>query len=124
MLHRQFKRDTVKGLIKLAGEIPHQQMRRGRQPTNAADLGRLSGSAGGHFLERIPPTEKKARPTRNCVVCSTAEAELYSGPKPQKRQRFGSESSYQCKSCKKSLCVVPCMELYHRYTNPVGEYKK
>ncbi len=61
MLHRQFKRDTVKGLIKLVGEIPHQQMRRGRQPTNAADLGRLSRSAGGHFLERIPPTEKEGQ---------------------------------------------------------------
>ena len=22
-----------------------------------------------HFPERIPPTEKKARPTRRCVVC-------------------------------------------------------
>jgi hypothetical protein len=55
--------------------------------------------AGRHFQEHIPPTAKKARPTRVCKVCS----------KLKKRR----ETSYQCSTCKVSLCVIPCFEIYH-----------
>jgi hypothetical protein len=44
-----------------------------------------------HFPERIPPTEKKARPTKRCVVCY----------KHNKRK----ETVFWCPDCQAGLCV-------------------
>ncbi|KAJ8942607.1 hypothetical protein NQ314_010028 [Rhamnusium bicolor] len=54
-----------------------------------------------HYLEAIPPTEKKARPTKPCRVC-TAE-------------KLRRETRYFCPVCevKPALCVEECLKKYH-----------
>ena len=74
---------------------------KGRPSTTPSPL-RLSGR---HFLDYVPPTEKKDKPMRYCAVCS------------QKRNALGKkvrrESRYQCSECDVGLCVVPCFREYH-----------
>lgn len=55
-----------------------------------------------HYLENIPPTEKKQRPTKPCRVCTS-----------QKKRR---ETRYQCPVCeeKPALCVDTCFKEYHQ----------
>ena len=64
----------------------------------ASDLSRLEGQ---HYMDVIPPTEKKAAPTTKCVVCN----------KHGKRK----ETRYICETCpsKPALCVVPCFKQFH-----------
>ena len=45
-----------------------------------------------HFPDRIPPTEKKARPTKRCVVCY----------KNNRRK----ETVFWCHECEAALCAV------------------
>ncbi|PNF31583.1 hypothetical protein B7P43_G00790 [Cryptotermes secundus] len=52
-----------------------------------------------HFLERIPPTGKKARPHRRCVVC---------GKKGQRK-----DTQYWCGECEAALCLEECFKAYH-----------
>lgn len=64
------------------------------------DLHRLTGR---HFL-------KKAK-SRACHVCyAKAKAQ---GATRQQLKNNTKRSSYECHQCRKSLCVDPCMELYH-----------
>jgi hypothetical protein len=51
-----------------------------------------------HFLERIPPTEKKAKPTKRHVVCY----------KEGKRR----ETVFWCPDCEAGLCVEGCFKTY------------
>ena len=59
-------------------------------------------SFGRHFLELIPPTEKKHNPQKRCKVCH--------------KEGLRKETSYQCKNCvdKPGLCPAPCFEIYHK----------
>ena len=52
-----------------------------------------------HFPERIPPTEKKARPTKRCVVCY----------KNNRRK----ETVFWCPECEAALCVEECFKVFH-----------
>jgi hypothetical protein len=52
-----------------------------------------------HFPERIPPTERKSRPTKRCVVCYK-----------KKRRR---ETVFWCPDCVVGLCVEGCFKTYH-----------
>ena len=56
---------------------------------------------GHHFPSEIPPTEKKVRPQKRCVVCYSKESRK--------------ESQYHCKNGeqKPGLCPAPCFMLYH-----------
>ena len=58
-------------------------------------------SIGRHFLELIPPTDKKQKTQKGCVECT----------KNGKRE----EIRYQCKNCPNhpGLCPAPCFELHH-----------
>ena len=58
---------------------------------------------GRHFLEVIPPTEKKANSQKRSVECT----------KKGKRK----ESRCQCKNCVNhpGLCPAPCFELYNNW---------
>ena len=62
-------------------------------------------SIGRHFLELVPPTEKKQNPQKRCVECT--------------KKGMRKESRYQCKNCPNhpglcpALCPPPCFELYH-----------
>ena len=55
-----------------------------------------------HFPERIPPTEKKARPTR-CVVCN----------KNNRRK----ETVFWWPECEAALCVEECFKAFHTKLN-------
>lgn len=54
-----------------------------------------------HYLERLPPTAKKAFPAKTCRVCA----------KNKKRK----ESRFMCATCpeKPALCVIGCFKIYH-----------
>ena len=56
---------------------------------------------GSHYLELIPPTDKKATPQKRCAVCSNSN----------KRK----ESRYQRKNCSShpGLCPAQCFETFH-----------
>ena len=56
-----------------------------------------------HFPERIPPTEKKARPTKRCVVCY----------KHNKKK----ETLFWCPECQAGLCVEGCFKTFHTKLN-------
>jgi hypothetical protein len=60
---------------------------------------RLQAKNWAHFPMNIPPTEKKKKPTKRCVVC-------YSKGKR-------SESKWQCKKCGVALHLPDCFEVYH-----------
>jgi hypothetical protein len=52
-----------------------------------------------HFINKVPPTGKKALPQRRCVVCSSH------GRKKDTR--------YCCLKCDVGLCLEDCFEAYH-----------
>lgn len=55
-----------------------------------------------HYLQSIPPTEKKQHPTKPCRICTKA-----------KKRR---ETRYFCPICKEkpALCVEDCFKNYHK----------
>ena len=75
-------------------EIPESRLR-GRARTRPSPA-RL---VGRHFPVFNPPTPKKRKPCRRCLVC----------------QERGSrtETSYQCDECGVASCVAPCFRIYH-----------
>jgi len=56
-----------------------------------------------HFPDRIPPTEKKGRPTKRCVV-------YY---KNNRRK----ETVFWCPECEAALCVEECCKALHNKLN-------
>lgn len=58
-----------------------------------------------HFPKHIPPTDRKATPTRCCVVCCSRRDE--------KGKKIRRETRVFCQECNVGLCAVPCFELYH-----------
>ena len=57
---------------------------------------------GRHFLELVPPTEKKQSPTKRCVECT--------------KRGIRKEGRYQCKNCSNhpGLCPAPCFKNHHK----------
>lgn len=62
---------------------------------------KTTNAASFHYLETLPPSEKKERPTKPCRICTK-----------EKRRR---ESRYFCPVCeeKPALCVENCFKKYH-----------
>jgi len=90
----QFQMEVIRQLIQQhKPNIPSKCTHRKRK----ADL--PSRLTERHFMDKLPPTAKKAAPTARCVVCLSKN----------KRK----ESRYQCKQCKVALCIEPCFEQYH-----------
>uniref|UniRef100_A0A1B6J0L0 PiggyBac transposable element-derived protein 4 C-terminal zinc-finger domain-containing protein n=1 Tax=Homalodisca liturata TaxID=320908 RepID=A0A1B6J0L0_9HEMI len=56
-----------------------------------------------HFPEYVPPTEKKAGPSRRCIVCS--------------KRNVRRESRYQYSDCDIGLCAAPCFKVFHTEKN-------
>ena len=75
----------------------------------SASVGNPERLTGRHFIDHLPPTEKKKEPTRKCVVCcSKRNAD---GKKVRKETRFW------CPDCDVGLCVTPCFKYYHTKAN-------
>lgn len=98
--------DYLKALAKSYVELAGENIE--RQPNTPAPPRSREGTQyqpGRHFPERIPPTEKKAKPTRACAHCP---------PKINANgKRTKCESSWQCFECKVTLCI----ECFHPYHN-------
>ena len=58
-------------------------------------------NVGRHFPELVPPTDKKEKPQKRCVVCT--------------KEKKKKESRYQCKTCSNhpGLCPALCFEIFH-----------
>lgn len=102
-LHLQFRLQLIDMLI--------EKYYVAESHTNAASLrGRGSTSVNPsrlverHFLDFIPPTPKKERPTKYCHICCSRRKE--DGKKVRKETRF------QCSDCNLGLCI-PCFKIYH-----------
>ena len=74
-----------------------------------------------HFPSRIPGQEniKRAKPSKLCHACNFGKKDVenlgYGGVKVPRKL-----TSFECTSCKQSLCVDPCFKVYHT----VAEYRK
>jgi hypothetical protein len=101
---------TSKLVHQLIEDTPVEAARRGR-PSDADIPTRLTDR---HFLKSIPPTEKKEKPTKRCIVCSvpTGERRKRGVPSPHRH-----ETRYLCDTCNVALCVTPCFKRYHTLRN-------
>ncbi|XP_066291055.1 piggyBac transposable element-derived protein 4-like [Branchiostoma lanceolatum] len=106
--HKDFQKEVVKELISTSGyERVGQE---GRSGPSASSLLRLTGR---HFLEKIGQTEGGKNRIRTCKVCCPAERKYRREHGFLVAKRSGHESAYQCDQCQVTLCITPCMELYH-----------
>ncbi|XP_068119862.1 piggyBac transposable element-derived protein 4-like [Hyperolius riggenbachi] len=77
-------------------------VRIGRRASYVVNPERLTGR---HFSDYIPPTPKKAAPTRMCVVCCSKT--------DSKGKKVRKETRLYCPDCNVALCAVPCFKIYH-----------
>lgn len=97
--HAQFRVDLACELLLEAGAtIPEDVHDTVQTPAN-----RLTGR---HFPSKLQGSTGIPRCQRQCVVCS--------GKKGRKRKT----STYCCRKCNVTLCIIPCFELYHTYKDP------
>ena len=89
--HLAFMVDVVKGLLQKSGTDLGIE---GNFPGTMTPFGLIGRN---HFPE---PTGKKL----DCCLCSN-------------RRTKRKQSSYQCESCKVTLCIYPCFRNYHKYKN-------
>ena len=100
MIHADFVWKIAE-LIFLRHQTPTVS-RSGRRAAGVVNPERLTGR---HFMDFIPPTEKKTAPTRMCVVCCSKHDDT--GRKIRK------ETRYYCPDCDVGLCAVPCFKIFH-----------
>ncbi|XP_068089543.1 piggyBac transposable element-derived protein 4-like [Hyperolius riggenbachi] len=101
-LHADFVWRIVEAIMLKHQRPPLDVRRPGRRAVGVVNPERLTGR---HFVEYVPPTEKKATPTRMCVVCCSKRDD--SGKKIRR------ETRYHCPDCDVGLCAVPCFKIYH-----------
>ncbi|XP_068122086.1 piggyBac transposable element-derived protein 4-like [Hyperolius riggenbachi] len=100
--HADFIWRVVESIL-MKHHMPSVAVRRpGRRAVGVVNPERLTGR---HFVEHVPPTAKKAAPTRMCVVCCSKTDD--SGKKIRR------ETRYHCPDCDVGLCAVPCFKIYH-----------
>ena len=114
LLHREFRSKLVTQLV---AEFAAQRVPVGRPPSSP--LQRLTGR---HFLTKLQGDGVKKNLARVCAVCGPAERELLVAG--QKRKRCGRETTWQCESCKVSLCVWPCFKFYHSKQDYILAYRR
>ena len=59
-----------------------------------------------HFVKFIPPTVKKEKPARKCVICCRK--------RDHTGKRIRKETRYYCELCDVGLCAVSCFEIFHK----------
>ena len=102
--HVDFRIEIAKGLLREAGE---RLLQTPTEPSSRSEhIPEPLRLFGKHFPEKVPPTGSGRPGQLECVVCS------------KKRGRGKVTTTYRCKTCKKAVCIVPCFELYHTYTDP------
>ncbi|XP_052269913.1 piggyBac transposable element-derived protein 4-like [Dreissena polymorpha] len=91
----------------------------------------VSGRPKTQFLERLTarhfpskiPNDGKSK-SLQCVVCNPAVAQMLASQGLPKKRRPGHETSFKCRQCDVSLCIVPCFELYHTMQDYILAYKR
>ncbi|XP_068117048.1 piggyBac transposable element-derived protein 4-like [Hyperolius riggenbachi] len=101
-IHADFIWKVVESIFVRHQSSPTAARRPGRHGAGVVNPERLTAR---HFVEYVPPTEKKATPSRMCVVCCSKKDS--SGKKIRKETRF------HCPDCDVGLCAVPCFKIYH-----------
>jgi hypothetical protein len=92
-----FRVQLIEGLfVKYANGVEHKVPGRHSSDNTVPHL------TEQHFISKIPPTAKKSRPQRRCVVC-------------QKRGRK-TDIVYWCDACGVGLCIE-CFQDYHTQLN-------
>lgn len=91
----------IKELAKELAAVNNESMP--RPPTAANEP--IRHKSGDHFPIRIPPTERKQRPTQRCIKCGSK--------RDANGKRIRKESSWMCRECDVPLCVE-CFYSYHR----------
>ncbi|XP_054715386.1 piggyBac transposable element-derived protein 4-like [Uloborus diversus] len=76
-----------------------------RKSTSSKKIENPLRFTGQHFPHKIPATEKKAEPTRCCVICSSK--------KKDNGKKIRRETRYHCPKCEVGLCPAPCFEIFH-----------
>lgn len=97
--HVTFRLELIKELLETHGKTV--QSARVRKPSKTPAPSRLNER---HFFEKIPPTEKKVKPSERCAVCCK---------KTKKRK----ETSFLCNNCAVGLCFNECFKIYHAEGN-------
>ena len=109
----KFIQELIHGLVERA-DLPPVALGRPRQ---GMPLQRLTAR---HFPSFLPSTDKKAHATRRCCVCSVPTGHRRErGVRAPRRK----ETRYQCSECGVALCVVPCFEIYHTFTDYKQAYE-
>lgn len=93
----QFMIELGDALVEKSGTEVNQQ------PISPTGCNRLLGR---HFVEKIPPTGKKARPTRTCKVCADKG-------KAEDGQIIRKETCWWCPMCSVALCMPECFKKFH-----------
>jgi hypothetical protein len=111
VLYKKNSSDKIKHLqftLSLAREIL-KKFKKGEDTidssTNEPETSKLFRLTERHFIKHIPPTEKKATPSRRCVVCYSK--------KDDKGKNIRKETRFYCPSCDVGLCLDECFERYH-----------
>ncbi|PSN50037.1 hypothetical protein C0J52_03287 [Blattella germanica] len=99
--HLAFMVNLVEGLL-LRFSDEEQASRRVQSRKHSSD-NTIPRLCERHFISRIPPSGKKARPQRRCVVCTK-----------NKRKK---DTVYWCRNCDVGLCLEVCFEDYHTKLN-------
>ena len=96
--HYEFRCTVVKHFVTTSSHLkmpaPHQ-----RRPAGEP-LGRLQCAGKGHFPDPCPPTARKRRGQRQCVVCSA--------------QGKRTDTTIWCAKCQKGLCHTLLSHLSHK----------
>ncbi|XP_071057565.1 piggyBac transposable element-derived protein 4-like [Onthophagus taurus] len=96
--HLKFRVQLVEQIFaKYVNEVQRKVPCRHSQDKNVSRL------TDRHFIEKIPPTQQKAKPQKRCVVC-------------YKRGRR-KETIYWCPDCEAGLCLESCFKIYHTLEN-------
>ena len=98
---KKFCLSVIRQLISKYGQIQRQRPGGRRYSEEIPAPARILNNH--HYIEFIPPTEKKKNPQRACHVCA------HSTRKPKKRK----DTRFMCSECNVSLCINPCFKDYH-----------
>lgn len=100
---KNFRLAVIRQMLAKYGTDRSNVRRVGRRSAEQSPM-RLSAR---HFVEALPPTEKKRSAQRQCYVCANTKR------RPKRRK----DTHYWCKDCEIPLCIEPCFKTFHTVSN-------
>ncbi|XP_035217648.1 piggyBac transposable element-derived protein 4-like [Stegodyphus dumicola] len=102
--HLQYRTKIIENIIEKYHSVEFSA-KKGR-PSADHPPSRLSER---HFVDYIPPTEKKSNPRRQCIICCSK--------RDSRGKKVRRETRFYCPDCDVGLCAVPCFRMYHTRSN-------